>query len=672
MRRSASIVGWFLWIAVSGVWAEAPQAAGENDVIRLLPPSGQSALATPAEQVEIGAPRVGGFSYAAFEARLESLWFQRKTLMASGRDADATEKLEEIRLFCTEEGIKRLEHLSGALLAETHRFLGEGNHQMALSSLQYAEAFDPNRPQVHLARAEVYWKSGRGAFAAVGELWRALTASVARSVQDLSLLSRLVFVLGLALLCACLTFSVLMMLRHQSPFRHEIEEWCSGFLAGRWPEVAGWGVLLLPLIAWIGAGWTAVYWMVITFRFMNRREKTAVVGLLLAGALTVPVYAVAVGLYGASADPSVRTTVTSVEGEYDPDRVVRLRRLVEAHPEDPVYHFLLAGLYKNGRYFDEAFQAYKAVLKIDPSFAPAFVNLGNIFYATGQQVVAINNYNKALQLESDLFLAHFNLHLAQSEAFSFGPAEQSLRKARDLDADRVASLLAEDYVGDRPAAQDATLRMVSVWESAVGGGTPTLASGHDGAATFLQPRYLVNAFGAICVAALLGLTAIALLGRGAELARRCIRCGRTFCWRCKSTREGNEYCSQCLHLFVLRDGLAPETKSKKLYEVERHERATRRARLLAAALLPGAPQLLRGKTGVGLFFLVLWFAALTSAAPEILSLGTEGSLSLSTDLLMPTEVPTRFDQNPMRFAAILLLPVIWIAGNFRLLWARGI
>ena len=671
MRASGTIVGTLLLIVATGVWAQERRPEGEGDVIRLAPPTSQNTPEASSERVEIGEPR-GGFSYAAFEARLESLWFQRKTLMASGRDEHATEKLEEIRSFCAEEGIKRLEHLTGALIAETYRYLEEGNDRLALSSLEFAEAFDSHRPQTHLARAAVYWKAGRGPIAATGELWRALTASVARSVQDLSLLARLVFVLALALLCASLTFALLMVLRHQAPFRHEIEEWSEGFLNGRWPEVVGWSVLLLPLMAWIGAGWTAVYWMVIMFRFMSRRERVATLGLLLAGALTVPIYAVAVGLYGASADPAVRTTVTSVEGEYDPDRIVRLRRLVAAHPDDPVYHFLLAGLYKNGRYFDEAFEEYKAVLELDPKFAPAFVNLGNIFYATGQHAVAINNYRQALEIEPDMFLAYFNLHLAQSEDFRFSPAEESLQQARGIDAERVARLLAADDVGDRPAAQDATLRMASVWQSAVGGGTPTLAAKHEGAATFLQPRYLVNAFGAICLVAVVGCAVIGMLLRSSKPARRCIRCGRPFCWRCKSAREGQEYCSQCLHLYVLRDGLAPETKSKKLFEVERHECGTRRIRLLAAALLPGAPQLLRGKTGVGLLLLLIWFTAVVSAAPELFSFGSAGGLRLSTDLLLPTEVPTRFDQSPLRFAAILLLPLIWIVGNFRLWWAKEV
>ena len=48
----------------------------------------------------------------------------------------------------------------------------------------------------------------------------------------------------------------------------------------------------------------------------------------------------------------------------------------QAYPEDPVYRFLLAGLYKNGRYFEEAFGEYKQLLMNDPQLSAAFVNIG--------------------------------------------------------------------------------------------------------------------------------------------------------------------------------------------------------------------------------------------------------------------------------------------------------
>ena len=44
-----------------------------------------------------------------------------------------------------------------------------------------------------------------------------------------------------------------------------------------------------------------------------------------------------------------------------PERVVKLQHLVESHPDDPTYRFLLARLYANGHFVEEAFAEYKEI-----------------------------------------------------------------------------------------------------------------------------------------------------------------------------------------------------------------------------------------------------------------------------------------------------------------------
>jgi len=100
------------------------RAGTDEEIIRLRPPATQSApdpaLEPPvssAPLVDVAGPR-RGFDYHAFEARLESLWFQRKTLLADGRRQDAAEQSQLMRSFCAEEGVRRVEGLASALLSE--------------------------------------------------------------------------------------------------------------------------------------------------------------------------------------------------------------------------------------------------------------------------------------------------------------------------------------------------------------------------------------------------------------------------------------------------------------------------------------------------------------------------------------------------------------------------
>jgi tetratricopeptide (TPR) repeat protein len=655
-----------LLLALAGsVGVPAAQESVDTGVIRLRAGSGpapgepQPSAALPGE---ITARR--GFDYDAFEGRLESLWFQRKALLADGRDADALRQAEQIRDFCAEEGIRRLEPLAGALVAEAQRQIELGRYQNALDSLALAEEMDPGRSQIHLARAAVLRESRQGFLLAGRELLAAARAALVRSVRDLTLFNRWVLLAIVAFAMSLAVFALLMLLRHNVAFRHEVEEWLSPFTHDIVARFAGWALIFLPLLVWFAAGWVALFWIVITVRFARRAERMAALAFLVMAVLAVPAYHVALTFYAMTTDPLVRTTLASAGGEYDPDRILELRRLVDEHPDDPAYRFLLAGLYKNGRYFDEAFGEYKQALKLNPSIEEAQINVGNIFYTTGQHAEAIARYQKALDLNPRSVLAFYNMHLAQSESFNFKEAEASLRSAREIDGERVTELLAgASSRGNRPPVIDAVLPMTSIWQAALEGGgawrpTETATSSAIGF------RILLNPVSVVSFLALIACAVQILLSQGQAPARRCIRCGRPFCHYCKSSREGHEYCSQCLHLFVLGDGLAPDAKRLKLYEVERHERRTRRARKWISTLLPGAAHVLGGKPMWGALLLGGWFVALVTWQPELVYriqrlVGSE----VRADLLSAGPVPAMFDFHPFVLVAVQALMILWYLGT---------
>ena len=605
-----------------------------------------------------------GFDYEAFDARLESLWFQRKTLLASGRTEDARRQGELLLAFAREEGITRLERVAGALVAEASRAIQEGSYDTALESLALAEAFDPGRPQTHLARAAVLWTSGRGMVDAAREVLAAIHHGVRRAWTSMTLLQDAALMAVLGVLATVAVFSVAMLLRYQVPIRHEVEEWMGRAGRPRLAVPAGWAVLLLPLLVWVAAGWILLYWILLSFRFMRRSERMAAVALLVLAVLSVPAHRVAVALYGVLADPAVRTTLAAATGTYDPERVLELRALVEAHPAEPEYRFLLANLYKSGHYVEQAYDEYVHVLALDPSLYQAHVNIGNIFFQAGRHAEAVAEYRKALEIEPASVLALYDMYLAQSESFHFREAEETIARARAVDREGIAELLTNAGRRDEHAVVvDATIGVGSVWAAAIEGRPVT-----SGRASEPQPdpwrpvaRQLVNPWSMVTLA---GLFVCPLLGAGRAAARRCIRCGRPFCAFCKSNREGHEYCSQCVHLFVLGDGLAPETKTRKLYEVDRFARRGRRVRRAASLLLPGAGHLLRGRTVRGLVFSGVWLAALVAWKPALLApLERLSGADLRLDLLRFGSVPAAYGLDPSGFVALALAIGVWIAAN---------
>lgn len=661
------------WIASATLaFADAERFPVEGGVIRLQVPEAIEEPRTPATD----EPKLGdsglearrGFDYQAFGSRLEGYWFQRKLHLREGREEEASRQADAIRSFTTEEGVRRLELPAGALVSEAERFLREGNHGRALASLALAEALDPGRPQVRFLRAKIAWQSSGGTFQAAGEFLAGLQASARSVLTQPARLHANALLLVLAVQLATLAFAAIVAWRYQLPLRHEIEEALTRSGREALAKGAGWLVLLWPLVFVVTAGWIGWWWLVATFRYMRRSERLVATALLLLAAVSVPAYRFAVGLYGVAADPRVRTTIAAASGTYEPDRVVKLQQMVAASPDDPTPRFLLAGMYKNGRYFEEAYEEYKRVLKLAPDTWQARVNIGNIFYAMAQYGEAIAQYQKAIDMRPSDVLAYCNMHLAQTDALRLNEATATYQKARGIDADRVEELLRP---GTERTVRDATIDLSSVWRAALEGerlqdwlradATAPPAGVETFARALLNPLSLASFAG-------LGICLVVAIGARRPAARRCVRCGRAYCSHCRATREPQEFCSQCVHLFVLQDGLAPQTKTRKLYEIETHEKRTRLARRIGSLLLPGSGTVLRGHALFGFLLLVGWFAGWLAVRPSVLR-GAEGFLGLEAplDLLRSGAVPALLDLDPALLSGVPLLVIVWVLGNA---WAR--
>jgi tetratricopeptide (TPR) repeat protein len=661
--------GWqkALAIAAATAWLAVPSLAeSDSGVIRLAEPSQDAAgRASGSADPLVDARR--GFDVEAFDGRLEGLWFQRKLFSREGRDQDAARQSDLIREFVAEEGVRRLEVPAGALLLEADGWMREGHTDRALASLALADALDPGRPQIAMARAQVLWFSGAGVFASGAEVVKAIRTTLKSAVRDLAVVHESALV-GVAVLAGLIgLFALFMVFRHNVALRHDVEEFFLAADRESWSKAAGWAVLLAPLLAWFSAGWAAIYWIVATFRYMRRSEKVLAAVLLAAAAAIVPAYRFSVGLYGLAADPTVRTTIDAANGGYDPDRIVKLRELVDAHPDDPMYRFLLAGLYKNGRYFEEAFEDYKRVLETAPSTYQARINLGNIYFILGQYGEAISNYHQALDIRPDSVLAYYDMYLAQSESFKLKEAAESLSRARNIDPEETNRLLTGGSQAEGgPKVVDARIDFGSIWRATVEGRhlrewLDASPSERNWKSTLLGT---LNPISVIALVALAACGVIPILFHGRPEAQRCLRCGRPFCPSCRSSRDGHPYCNQCVHLFVLGDGLAPETKTMKLYEVERYEAWGRRARRLASLVVPGASHVLSGRAWLGTALVAAWLAVWVGGFPITMT-PIERLLGFDVHLagLRAGALPAVHDLNAAALIAVPLAVVVWLAGN---------
>ena len=97
-------------------------------------------------------------------------------------------------------------------------------------------------------------------------------------------------------------------------------------------------------------------------------------------------------------------------------------------------YFQVASMLDDGNpeNFEEASQAYRRALEIDPYLVPALINLANIHYSRDSIAEAQALYERAIGLEPDVFEAHFNLGNIFHDLGRYRQAQACYREALKL------------------------------------------------------------------------------------------------------------------------------------------------------------------------------------------------------------------------------------------------
>jgi hypothetical protein len=255
----------------------------------------------------------------------------------------------------------------------------------------------------------------------------------------------------------------------------------------------------------------------------------------------------------------------------------------------------------------QAERHYRRALELRPRYAGAHVNLGNLLFLNNDFQAALNEYETAQKADPRLAIAFYNSSVASGETYRFDQQARMLENARKVDRAFVERLTRnpppQKIVAYTPPVDEA-------WDV-----TARLSRNEDARAlfgnysTFDPLRSGANQITLAALASLLLALLLLVIRRKGGIANACIKCGRTFCPRCKSARESSTYCTQCIHIYLKRDGVSLDTKRLKLDEVTDHHIAVTRRNKIFATLLPGSSQMLEGRavTGVIGFLLFAFF-----------------------------------------------------------------
>src|SRR5712691_5065158 len=569
------------------------------------------------------------------------IWPQATSAIDSGDVDTATKKTNELTDIGRAYGIKTFPLYAESAAALARQTAKKGNRLASDWAARVADQLDPKSPAVAFSKADA---------ASEEKNWAKAVPIAFRGFADVftkyraRLLSRSDFlIVGIAALAlTSAIFAIALFVRYGRSMAHDFREILSHWTRGGAVTVLAFALLFLPLFVWLGPMWLLFYWFVIFFGYAGLVERVLIIVLALIVAAAPIVLDLTAHWIAGVDGPVVLSAIASEEQSYYPEALRRLQELVNIVPDSAMLHLLLGNLQLQEGNEPQAAVHYRRSLELRDT-AGAHVNLGNLHFLDNDFSSAITEYQRAEQLDPHLAIAFYNHSIASGETYKFDEQAQRLDQAKRIDRNYI------EHVMSNPPSQKVVMYrppIAQAWDVSA-----TIAKGGTARALFGNYSWfdpLVSARNPISLGGVLSAILAPLIfvkRRRAGFAGSCIKCGRTFCPRCKSARESATYCTQCIHIYLKRDGVSVATKRTKLDEVGQHQTGMLRRNRLFATVLPGSAQLLEGRTLLGFIGLFIFLFSVC--------------LALLVGRLAPVLAPGELAKTIVRVLAIAIVVVTW-------------
>jgi len=419
----------------------------------------------------------------------------------------------------------------------------------------------------------------------------------------------LLICLALAFALTAAVFAISLFIRYGRAMAHDFRETLGQSFRGGSVTVLAFALLFLPLFVWLGPVWLAFYWFIIFFGYAGLLERVMIAIVCLIVALLPIALDLAANWTAGVDSPIVMSAIGSAEKSYQPEALRRMQELVGLIPDNADLHLLLGNLQLHDGNEPQASVHYRRSVELRDS-AGAHVNIGNLHFLDNDFSAAITEYDRAQQLDPKLAIAYYNHSVASGEVYKFDEQGQQIERAKALDRSGIERLLSN------PPPQKIVMYhppIPTAWDLAAMIAKRGTARSIFGNYSYFDP--VTSAINPVTIGAVVTIILAVFLWtrrRTRGYAGQCIKCGRTFCHRCKSARESATYCTQCIHIYLKRDGVSLDTKRSKLEEVSDYHTGMATRNRIFATFIPGSAQLIEGRTIAGLLgvFVFLFFVSI--------------------------------------------------------------
>lgn len=565
-----------------------------QQVIELASPEEEQTTATEKEK-SIKKPReIISVKSSTFND-IENLWIEAIDQIERRQWNYALDNLKKIKQIKNELGIITIPELSNPLLLKCKNLLDNGEWNKAYNCFALAQEINPTNMNAYIGLAHSSIRKGiNGIIISLYHLFisikgRMLTIFSAIQLIDDSIqkLYTIIFLLSIA-------FGTVFLIKYWSLFYHDLEENHGSKFDGKNLRILGLAIAFIPLFIFIGWGWIFLYWCLLFWGYANRGEKAIIVFIVLFLIISAPLFTFLDQIKGVCLDDEIAAYHKAIYEGLSSSTIKFLQELSHSKSDNIWIKLLLAEQLKKSGDYPATISIYNEILNKDPSNVKALNNLANTYYNLDMAEDAIKYYENAVNANPNDATLFYNYSLAIRSQFNFSKADELLNRAQSLNLGLILEY--ELRSTEKKGVVDYTLKpsdlIMSIFQ-----GTPAGKNYLNIAMLFLNPMTIIVIIMSILIRA---------KTKKFSYAKKCVTCGIAFCKRCQPVEKSQRYCSQCLHLFIKKDGVAQAARKEKLDYIEKVKKKRVLISYILNMIAPGSGNIYLNYFNTGLLALLIW------------------------------------------------------------------
>ena len=523
--------------------------------------------------------------------------------------------LKDLRELKKDLGIRNFVTLSLFLLQRGDLYKRKGRDKEARFYYQQAIDFSPDLSEPRFRLAWLHLREQPTDVKKLSKMfWGGILAASADFFGLAGKALHTAYVIALFFFFLFVLFLSCVLVRHLRSFLFDFKDLFPPGVSTFQVELLSIILLFIPPLMGGGLLETLLFWTLIAWFYLTRSERVlaSLCLLMLSGSAFMLDYVER----GASiADSPVRwlyllneTDMRREAAQALEERLMKKRRSFDTLWSLGLYYKRTARLKKAREYFNRALKIRRA--------SGLYVNLGNLNFIEQEGGAAYKMYQKAIKLNRYSAEAHYNLALLLKHSQSTNVVQQqvnALEAAQIMAPKKVNAFQKDNKKQSNRFLMDVSFPQERYW------GFIQRLSGNGHFVAALWPR--ISHWIPSSLALWVGLIAFVLLwlllpvGRMYFHAKPCTQCGDMISHRHVPDHEHEEWCVQCVHLFIKKEAEAARRRVEKEIAISRYQRGRFRFRALLSVLLMGSGQILIGRAIKGFFLLgftalivALWYA----------------------------------------------------------------